>query len=1139
MAIEKSEFKNFSDEKVSKVILDIPSNVPKLRKLLEEEYNIECYEADIRFYMRFLIDHDIKGTLEISGKFKKGNYVDRIYEEPMLKSSDWAPELKVLSIDIETDGKTKEIYCISLFTEGLSEGKAHSEHYKKVIIVANEKDIGKELKYAVSVNSEAELVKKFQETVQKIDPDIITGWNLIDFDLKVLKEHFDKHKIPFKLGRIDWPCKIELNDSFMRDSSADFPGRMVLDGIQLLRTSFVKLDNYKLETAAEKILGEKKLVVMEDRRYEIERMYKEDQQKLVNYNLKDSELVYKILIETKALALTLQRSLITGMTLERVRASVASLDSLFLRYARKLKIVLNNSKFSEKEEGFKGGYVMNSVPGIYDYVLVLDFKSLYQSIIRTLNIDTYSYVEKKDLPKHLAKDKFVTAANGAVFKNQSGILPMIIQDVWKQRDDAKKQKQPAHIIYALKIIMNSFYGVLGNPSCRFFNKELSNAITYTAEEIIKLTAKKVEGVGYEIIYGDSVAKDSEVITEDADGIKFNKICDLYTKTSNVSAENKEYCILKNTKILTLDTKGHSVFKNAKYIMRHKTRKKMFRVYFTNYWFIDVTEDHSLIGYINKSKNNNLSVMNRLLEIKPTDIGKRIKSIVSIKRIPNKNVITKNYPKEVYEFMGYFIGDGSFRRNKSHQMYNKDYYLGLSLGKDGKEVFNKLIKPLMQKKFIKNYWWSKSRKGDLIINGLKIIDIISKEFRDANGKKIIPDWLILEKEENICAFLRGLFSADGCVMIRNDAPIIKVTSIEDEHIDKIRKLLHLTGISHSVFKENNVNRFKVKNSTKVYSNGSYSKNIIIKNKTDFVKNVGFLLDRKNKSASIKTDSLKIKTIKHCEFDLSAVLKIEEIKYDDYVYDIEVEDTHRFFANNVLVHNTDSIFVVSGAKDVSDAEKIGHKLEKYINDFYKDYVKEKYSRISFFEIQFEKLFKIFLMPKIRGSVKEDEGGEVGAKKRYAGLLIKDGKEEMSFTGMEFVRGDWTDLAKKFQLKLFEMIFNKKEVDKYIREFVSDLKEGKYDDLLVYKKNIKKPLSEYTKTTPPHVKAARMLKRLTSNQIQYVMTTHGPEPIELLKHKPDYEHYVDKQIKPIADTILSVYGKSFDDILKSSTQSKLFGY
>jgi DNA polymerase-2 len=204
-----------------------------------------------------------------------------------------------------------------------------------------------------------------------------------------------------------------------------------------------------------------------------------------------------------------------------------------------------------------------------------------------------------------------------------------------------------------------------------------------------------------------------------------------------------------------------------------------------------------------------------------------------------------------------------------------------------------------------------------------------------------------------------------------------------------------------------------------------------------------------------------------------------------------------------------------------------------------VKEKYSRISFFEIQFEKLFKIFLMPKIRGSVKEDEGGEVGAKKRYAGLLIKDGKEEMSFTGMEFVRGDWTDLAKKFQLKLFEMIFNKKEVDKYIREFVSDLKEGKYDDLLVYKKNIKKPLSEYTKTTPPHVKAARMLKRLTSNQIQYVMTTHGPEPIELLKHKPDYEHYVDKQIKPIADTILSVYGKSFDDILKSSTQSKLFGY
>jgi DNA polymerase II len=646
----------------------------------------------------------------------------------------------VLSIDIETDSKTKQIYCISLYTEGLKNATIHNEEYKKVLIVAQDKDIGKPLHNAISLNSEEELLKKFQELVQKIDPDIITGWNLIDFDLKVLKEKFDKYKLPFILGRIDWPCKLDLQSQFMRDSSADFPGRMVLDGISMLRTSYVKLDNYKLDTAAETFLGKKKLIGHEHKGEDIEKYYKHEQQKLVDYNLADSEYVYKIIYATNSMQLTIVRSLVTGMTLERVKASVASLDSLFLRYAKKMKIVLSSSKFSEKEEAGKGGFVMKSRPGIYDYVIVCDFKSLYPSIIRTFNIDPYSYVPVKERPKALPKEKYVVVANGAVFKNQEGILPHVINEVWKKRDEAKRRKDTPATIYALKIIMNSFYGVLSNPSCRFFNLDISNAITYTAEEIIKLSTKKAEELGYEVIYGD---------------------------------------------------------------------------------------------------------------------------------------------------------------------------------------------------------------------------------------------------------------------------------------------------------------------------------------------------------------------------------------------------------------TDSIFVVTGAKDAEGAELVGKKIQKHINDFYKDYIEEKYARKSELEIQFEKLFKIFLMPTIRGSSKEDEGGEIGAKKRYAGLLITDGKEEMSFTGMEFVRGDWTELAKKFQLELFDLIFHKKEVDKYIKNFVENLKKGNYDDLLVYKKNINKPLSEYTKTTPPHVKAARMLKKLTSNQIRYVVTEHGPEPIELLKHKPDYGHYIDKQIKPLADTILSIYGRKFDDILKNSTQSNLFGY
>ena len=189
-------------------------------------------------------------------------------------------------------------------------------------------------------------------------------------------------------------------------------------------------------------------------------------------------------------------------------------------------------------------------------------------------------------------------------------------------------------------------------------------------------------------------------------------------------------------------------------------------------------------------------------------------------------------------------------------------------------------------------------------------------------------------------------------------------------------------------------------------------------------------------------------------------------------------------------------------------------------------------NFLELEFEKTYIRFMMPKIRGT-------DIGAKKRYAGLLIKDGKEKIDFTGLEFVRRDWTDLSKKFQLELLDKIFHKQEVVDYIKKFVETLQKGKYDNLLVYKKAIRKPLDKYVKTTPPHVKAARKLDKLTSNIIAYVMTTEGPEPVQKIKHKLDYNHYIEKQIKPIADSILVFYNQKFDNLLTDSKQTSLFRF
>jgi len=141
---EHGNWKTFQDEPVVKITLKFPKDVPPLRKKFEEN-NIECYEADIRFVYRYLIDMNIKGSVEIKGDFKKGEYVDRVYEDPELKTAEWIPTLNVLSVDIETNADASQIYCIAL----------HTPNFSKVIVVNKHK-----LADAISVGSEEELLQK-------------------------------------------------------------------------------------------------------------------------------------------------------------------------------------------------------------------------------------------------------------------------------------------------------------------------------------------------------------------------------------------------------------------------------------------------------------------------------------------------------------------------------------------------------------------------------------------------------------------------------------------------------------------------------------------------------------------------------------------------------------------------------------------------------------------------------------------------------------------------------------------------------------------------------------------------------------------------------------------------------------------
>ncbi len=184
----------------------------------------------------------------------------------------------------------------------------------------------------------------------------------------------------------------------------------------------------------------------------------------------------------------------------------------------------------------------------------------------------------------------------------------------------------------------------------------------------------------------------------------------------------------------------------------------------------------------------------------------------------------------------------------------------------------------------------------------------------------------------------------------------------------------------------------------------------------------------------------------------------------------------------------------------------------------------------------------MPTIRGS-------DLGTKKRYAGLVEVNGEREMVFKGLENVRTDWTQLAKEFQSELYRKIFAGEDYLDFVRTTNDEVLAGKRDMELIYRKRLRRHLHEYQKNVPPHVQAARKYVQLTGESlrrgdwISYLLTINGPEPVGqyevdmALRQSPiDYQHYIDKQLTPVADSILHFLNESLNQLVDQ--QLSLFG-
>ncbi|MFJ5237559.1 DNA polymerase II [Pseudomonas neuropathica] len=446
---------------------------------------VDVFEADVRPPERYLMERFITAPVQFSGTPD----ADGVLLNAQLKPDpDYRPKLRLVSLDIETT-ETGELYSIAL------EGCGERQVYMLGAPNGDDSIVDFDLEYC---DSRTIILKKLNDWFARHDPDAIIGWNVVQFDLRILHEHARRLGVPLKIGRggeeMQWREHGSRNHYF-----ASAAGRLIIDGIESLRSATWSFPSFSLENVAQTLLGEGKSIDNPYQRMdEINRMFAEDKPALAKYNLKDCELVTRIFAKTELLTFLLERASVTGLPADRSGGSVAAFTHLYMPLMHRQGFVAPNLG-TNPPQASPGGFVMDSQPGLYESVLVLDYKSLYPSIIRTFLIDPVGLIEGLQHPDDADS---VPGFRGARFSRTRHCLPAIVSRVAEGRETAKREHN-APLSQALKIIMNAFYGVLGSSGCRFFDTRLASSITLRGHEIMLRTRKLIEEQGHAVIYGDT------------------------------------------------------------------------------------------------------------------------------------------------------------------------------------------------------------------------------------------------------------------------------------------------------------------------------------------------------------------------------------------------------------------------------------------------------------------------------------------------------------------------------------------------------------------------------------------------------------------------------------------------------------
>ena len=478
---------------------------------LLSDWDIPVWEYDLRPTDRYLMERFIRGGADIEGHWQdKDGYL--LCQQGRIKPSVAAVHntaLTVLSVDIETtfpkEGKRDQLYSIACHGEVMINGV---REMVSAIWMIGPGDLDASVaEHCLYVEDEVSLLEMFFEEMQRLDPDIIIGWNFIQFDMDFIQRKCDELNVPFILGRNQQAVSWRHDQNKANRSYVHVPGRCIIDGIEMLRQAEYKFESFALDNVAAELLGRRKLITGEAKVYEsydheIEYLFDNDKPALAAYNLEDCILVWDIFKHTELMDFAIQRSSLTGLLLDRMGGSVAGFENLYLPLLHRNGYVAPNYNEGFSDIKSPGGFVMDSRPGLYDSILVLDFKSLYPSIMRTFKIDPMGLIEGLKAEATSTSKNSIKGFNGGLFDREKHCLPDLVTMLGEQRDQAKKEKNH-HLAQAIKIIMSSFYGVLGSDGCRFFDMRLSSSITERSHEIIQRSAQWIKTQGYDVIYGDT------------------------------------------------------------------------------------------------------------------------------------------------------------------------------------------------------------------------------------------------------------------------------------------------------------------------------------------------------------------------------------------------------------------------------------------------------------------------------------------------------------------------------------------------------------------------------------------------------------------------------------------------------------